>query len=262
MAEDKKDGLRMTPAAVVAAVDGNLENFMAAVTPGGIEAQEARGQRDFVRSTMLPFEMRAGGRLYAGPDEFWPVSMLTGWQVATAWGIKFGHFDSEADRLFVEAELPSGWEKIPTGHSMWSTLVDDQGRHRAGIFYKAAFYDRKAHMHMESRIQYKYDYDREQKDGVCMARIIADKRGHSRKTGYKSCIVLYETEPVKLPCSRNDRDGWRKNAAVHDQVEQQARAWADKNYPDWQDAVAYWDLELEGRHVEHGGEAGVQEAGQ
>lgn len=37
----------ITPAAIQAAVSGNIENFIAASTPGGIEAQEAAGQQSF-----------------------------------------------------------------------------------------------------------------------------------------------------------------------------------------------------------------------
>lgn len=251
MGEKMKDKMRLTPAALRAACEGDVANFFVAATPGGIEAQEAEGQQLLVRSTALPFEMRTVGALYAGQHEFWPMSMIKAVEIVQLWGIKLGQFDSEKDELFVDAELPPGWEKVPTEHNMWSTLVDDQGRHRAGIFYKAAFYDRKAHMHLDSRIQYEYDYDLEREQGVCVARIIADKRGHSRKTGYKSCIVLYETEPVKLPRARDDREGWKENAAVHDRIENETKAWASEHYPDWENPAAHWDTELEGRHVEH-----------
>lgn len=48
------------------------------------------------------------------------------------------------DPLFRVATLPPGWSIKPTDHSMWSDLCDDTGRKRAAIFYKAAFYDRRA----------------------------------------------------------------------------------------------------------------------
>lgn len=97
-------------------------------TGAAIERQEAQGQRSLVSSDTLPASM--------GPD---------GRAQLEAAGVKFG--DSvEGGRLFVYAELPPGWQKRATDHSMWSELVDETGRVRASIFYKAAFYDRDAFM--------------------------------------------------------------------------------------------------------------------
>ena len=97
--------------------------------PKEIEAQESRGQDQLVNSHDLPVECR--------PDR-------TALEMA---GVTFGA-SSQNDRLFCRAELPSGWTRLPTDRSMWSQLVDDQGRVRADIFYKAAFYDRSAFMNV------------------------------------------------------------------------------------------------------------------
>ncbi len=105
------------------------ENLMVASTPGGIEEQEAQGQRNLCSSSKLPKEIHQGSRA-----DF------------EAMGIKFG---TDADDLFVNVTLPPSWEIRPTGHSMWSELVDAEGKVRAGIFYKAAFYDRSAFMRPE-----------------------------------------------------------------------------------------------------------------
>lgn len=90
----------------------------------GIYAQEAQGQRELVNSTQLPSD---------GPIA-----------EAEALGIVFGPVD-ERDPMFRPATLPEGWEKRATDHSMWTDIVDDKGRKRLGVFYKAAFYDRSAH---------------------------------------------------------------------------------------------------------------------
>lgn len=95
---------------------------------GLIEKQEAQGQRSFVASDTLPTKIFGDGRAEleaAGVEFIGPV---------------------EGDRMFQYVKLPAGWKKEPTDHSMWSKLVDDQGRERGAIFYKAAFYDRSAHM--------------------------------------------------------------------------------------------------------------------
>lgn len=51
------------------------------------------------------------------------------------------------DDLFNEVELPEGWSIVATEHNMWNRLLDEKKRERAAIFYKAAFYDRRAHMY-------------------------------------------------------------------------------------------------------------------
>ena len=48
------------------------------------------------------------------------------------------------------ATLPPGWSRQGSDHAMWAHLLDEHGRQRVGIFYKAAFYDRSAHMHLIS----------------------------------------------------------------------------------------------------------------
>lgn len=90
---------------------------------GGIESQEARGQQELVNAEVLP----------AQGD----------WEALEAIGIKKGR-SVDDDPLFVEATLPEGWKKKATEHSMWSMVVDETGKERASIFYKAAFYDRAA----------------------------------------------------------------------------------------------------------------------
>lgn len=115
----------ITPAAVQAAVAGNLDDFIAATTPGGIEAQEAEGQRKMVSSfTTLPIGMDHGRSVELGFEIGEPV-----------------------DELFVTVKAPEGWQLKPTEHSMWSDIIDHEGQKRGDVFYKAAFYDRKASGH-------------------------------------------------------------------------------------------------------------------
>lgn len=96
--------------------------------PDAIEDQERRGQMLLIKSTQLPTDIRGDGK-----------------QVLERLGIKFSKPD-KADPLFCDAQLPKGWEKKSTDHSMWSVLIDGQGNEIASIFYKAAFYDRSAFM--------------------------------------------------------------------------------------------------------------------
>lgn len=94
-----------------------------------VVAQEKRGQENLVNSSQLPVSIR-------------PANGKT---VLEAAGVKFLGVDRDED-LFQNVELPDGWKKVGTSHDMHSDLVDETGKVRASIFYKAAFYDRRANM--------------------------------------------------------------------------------------------------------------------
>lgn len=93
-----------------------------------IEGSERRGQAELLRSTTLPV------RLIDGTD----ADFL-------ALGFTFGAA-VPGDDLFREATLPEGWARTSSDHAMWSSIVDTRGIRRVAIFYKAAYYDRAAHM--------------------------------------------------------------------------------------------------------------------
>lgn len=57
-------------------------------------------------------------------------------------GIKVGK-PVAGDPLFRHATLPPGWKKVSAG-GLWSHIVDEHGRRRVEVFYKAAPYDRRA----------------------------------------------------------------------------------------------------------------------
>lgn len=104
----------------------NRPDWLLGGNPRAIEAQEARGQRELVESTVLPTECRPADKA-----------------ALEAAGVKFGD-PLPGDPIFCNAELPEGWKKEGSDHAMWSYLVDETGTQRAAIFYKAAFYDRSA----------------------------------------------------------------------------------------------------------------------
>lgn len=163
--------------------------------PGGIEAMEKRGQEELVQSDVLPTE-RLGKHKW----------------LLERWGFKIGAVVKD-DPLFTEVTLPAGWTKKATDHGMWSKVVDEQGRERVSVFYKAAFYDRRAHVMVEPR--YVVDYD--------TASVL------DRKTG----ATLFTAEPV-VPDS--DGDEW----TVRGDRIREARKWADDNGIDRDDPAA-WD---------------------
>lgn len=93
-----------------------------------IHAQEKQGQREVVASQSLPRRGLVDMKKMLDHFGFRLVGNV------------------EGDDLFANFIFPEGWKLVPTDHSMWSKLKDPQGRARASIFYKAAFYDRGAHI--------------------------------------------------------------------------------------------------------------------
>ena len=89
--------------------------------------QEKRGQNDLVHNPRLPKE---------------------GTENREAWEALGIVFHADFDELFVNVTLPEGWGIMATDHSVWTKLVDNDGKERAMIFYKAAYYDRSAHINM------------------------------------------------------------------------------------------------------------------
>lgn len=206
----------MNPAALRALVEGNLDNIIVASTPGGIEDQEAQGQSDFVANDTLPIKCNHCKR-----------TELEGM------GIVFGE---SADNLFVNVQLPDGWRKERTDHSMWSDLLDDKGRKRASIFYKAAFYDRDAFISTVRRYSAKAQpvggYSTGYKDREWEGAVL-DHDGTVLWNFYK-----LRPEPEY---STEIRPQWLAWQDEKDILGKLATGWLDKNYPDWRDASAYWD---------------------
>lgn len=95
---------------------------------GAIEQMEADGQRQLLESTDLPT---------SGSED--PEFLKLGF----TFGDPHPH-----DPMFRPATLPAGWKRAGTDHSMHSNIVDELGRERVGVFYKAAFYDRRADMRL------------------------------------------------------------------------------------------------------------------
>ncbi|OHB14666.1 MAG: hypothetical protein A2431_00455 [Candidatus Zambryskibacteria bacterium RIFOXYC1_FULL_39_10] len=191
----------------LAAEQPDMLSWVMGGAPHKIEEQEAQGQQSFVKSETLPTNM---GR--------W-CDYNTKTILETA-GVKFV-CEVPDDPMFQIVELPTGWRKIPTDHSMWSKLVDDKSRVRARIFYKAAFYDRSANLSLSCRYQVSFDYGRSEKEGVGVTNITDGGK------------VIFSTEPIPV----NREKSWRTS----EQTNKLAVEWLDKNYPDWKNPGAYWD---------------------
>lgn len=165
----------------------------------GILAAEAQGQTAFVREAVLPSD--------GLKDSVLPDGLVV---------------EGKHDDLFVKVTLPEGWsKKASPGHSMWSYLLDGQGRQRAAIFYKAAFYDRSAHLDWSTRYGIRTRY---LDDGGRVQVVVTDAPAGVDEEG----PVLWESEIVES----YDDGGKARKAAL---------AWLDERRPDWRNPMAYWD---------------------
>jgi hypothetical protein len=111
--------------------DGLELLFMAEAGPGrqpgdGTIELEANGQADMLACDVLP--TRLGG---ATDEDLTELGFVLGDVV-------------DDDPLFRYATIPPGWTRAPAEGLCGSYVVDEHGRRRLMIFYKAAPYDRKA----------------------------------------------------------------------------------------------------------------------
>lgn len=210
--------LKMNMAAKVALDKGDIDNAITAMTPGGIEAQEAAGQTSFVNNSTLPINSNGGK------------------PALEAFGIIY---KTPVDDLFVNVELPAGWKKQKTDHSMSTDLLDENGIRRASIFYKAAFYDRDASISVLSRYVARVEpiggYSSDSRNNRVYYAYIKDN-----KTGN----IIWESDPLRPePNSKEDREDWLKWIGKRDdELSQLVRNQLEERYPDYKNPAAYWDF--------------------
>lgn len=190
------------PAALGALVNGDIENFLVAATPGGIERQEKDGQTALVASTNMPLDLRPNREAYE------------------KLGFTFG---DKIDEVFQHATLPKGWTRKATDHSMWSRILDDKGRERVAVFYKAAFYDRHADARLEARYKIETMYH--------------DSEGFTHLEKDENCIVVTDGGKAIYQEFATKRDDWKQS----DEHRTSAERWLLEHYPDARDPTAYWD---------------------
>lgn len=194
----------------------NIENLVTAqvLGPNFIEHQERQGQQELTTSSQLPTK-----------------GLLEERAVFEKMGIKIGEVCKD-DPIFTHVELPNGWKKIPTDHNMWSNLVDRRGDVRAAIFYKAAFYDRSAHINMKRRFSISKNYDRLDYRDVLEFQV--KDRGK----------VVFKSATVAIP-KRDGKELYSQSERIEKELQAECVAWLIENgFPNFSDPAEYWDNSL------------------
>ncbi len=181
----------------------DMPNHLVSALPGGIEMQESRSQRALVASAEMPVQLL---HPRVDPAEVAAVYERLGFTV---------HGPADDD-LFLATTMPEGWTRDATGHAMWSKVLDAQGRPRIDVFFKGAFYDRRAHATLRPR--YRADCDRGE-DNRMRWNAVDDADGS----------ILLEGEWYQMGDFPTDRE-----------MQGAANAWLDEHYPDHADPFAYW----------------------
>lgn len=216
-------------------MDGLMSGARGEHPSTAIERSEARGQQQLVMSESIPSKW--GGMF--GTSEAALRHAAERDAILVEMGFELGEPFPD-DPLFRPANLPEGWRKRATGHAMHSDILDDQGFARVGMFYKAAFYDRKAHLSLNRRltigIDMREDFDPNKRNRVIQAAMPAEEDGRDR------FLILARFD---LEVAEDDAEKWDKFG----KLEATAQRWLDAHYPDHMDPLAYWSEELDGELV-------------
>ena len=180
------------------------------VLGNGIERQEKRGQQQLVCSDVIPTECRTSD------DDLRKLGFTLGGPV-------------EGDDLFRSASLPAGWSKKESDHSMWSYIVDEKGRTRFSVFYKAAFYDRKAHMSVSRRYHVEQDYDARNRNKLAFRVMDAGVEIHRIEVD------------AKEPAANENCQAVAAYYSMQDGIQHAADAWLLTHKPKHADPLAYWN---------------------
>ena len=135
--------------------------------------------------------------------------------------------DIPGDDVLCNAILPEGWSMRTTEHSMQNEIMDENGMKRGSMFYKAAPYDRCAHMSLERRYK------------VCLGHVGDDYSTSEVYFGNEK-EKLFIAGQVHIPKDISHEEMLTKYYEM-DELKDVAKNFGDENYPGWESALAYWE---------------------
>jgi hypothetical protein len=143
-----------------------------------------------------------------------PTALRDPRELFEAMGLVFGETPKD-DPMFTPTTVPEGW-----------SVVDDRGRPRASIFYKAAFWDREAFMRVLSRFRIERDYES------------ADARDRS--------VTRMRVYDAALPGYIHTVEGQNHTHGEYDHeldvtLLASAETWLSAHHPTWKQRGGGWD---------------------
>lgn len=203
--------------------------WLRGLLPRAIEMQESVGQKELCEGSKdLP-------RYTSDRDDTIPTYKKMGIKI----------LDDKSDDLFVTVQLPEGWRIIPTDHSMWNKLVDSKNRVRGHIFYKAAFYDRSAHISFNRRYHYEVVTWSEKDESEDEHGDFYEKKMLTPVFGRVSDQdkIIFETSKECFDHvyeEKTHKKWWNEYDRFYKSKGDECIKFLDGKYPKWKDIFAYW----------------------
>lgn len=224
-------------------------NFLISFGKDAIEIQEAIGQAELIHSIQMPTKVNDLILKEESSNKPSNKTHHTALSIYKKLGFKFitgskGEIvtHSKNDDLFIDVVLPEGWKKEYTNHSMWSRIIDDKGRERMTVFYKASFYDREAFINLNRRYRlntevddFRPTMDTYEKEALTVNwGVVKDQ---DNQVIFKTAGRSYKKRYTK----KIHYKWWSEREAFLKTLLNEAEAWLNEHYPNHRDHFAYWD---------------------
>ena len=166
-----------------------------------VENMEKEGQQHVISNTMMARKM------WPSKEHFEQLGFI--------------FEDIPGDDVLCYATLPDGWSMKETDNAMCTNIIDENRVIRGSLIYKAAVYDRRAHMYLKCHYM------------VCSRYADEDHLIDEIYFGNEKEILFVAGQtPIDA------YDDIEKLKAL-------AKQYAYENYPDWENVHAYWDKDKE-----------------
>lgn len=131
--------------------------------------------------------------------------------------------------LLQRVRLPSGWSLKVSGNCE-KRLYDAQGRTRAKMFHKGAFWDTRADMRACGRFHI-----------ICEAYGAEPRLVFTVRDGDEDGPIVFTSSPYQRHSSEERAQFLEEDEAESKRALDECEHWLDANYPNWRDRSAYWD---------------------
>lgn len=118
---------------------------------------------------------------------------------------------------------------------MWSKLVDEKERERGAIFYKGAFYDRRADFNFTCRFSTCCNPEDDYKSSATYY-----DRQKMKWYGrvYDCGKIIFQTEGMHL---KSETTWCEEDMLLQNALRDAAETWLKQNYPDFKNPFMYWE---------------------